>query len=95
MKVTILYTMEGCPYCMMIKEELNKNNIEFIERDIHIFEEEYDEFVKVTKNDYVPSFMLLTIDENYNTENVKLLAPERDYHDINEGVRMVKNYLLD
>ena len=95
MKVTVVYTMEGCPYCGMIKEELNKNNISFIERDINEHEDEYNEFVSITKNEYVPSLMLLTLDEEENAHNVKLLAPERDYHDIFEGVEMVKNYLLD
>ena len=33
MKVVILYTMKGCPYCTMIKEELEKSNIYFLERD--------------------------------------------------------------
>ena len=39
--------------------------------------------------------MLLTLDENDEPFNVKLLAPDRDYEDIYEGVKMVKNYLLD
>jgi hypothetical protein len=39
--------------------------------------------------------MLLTIGENDETSNVKLLAPDRDYQDIYEGVKMVKEYLLD
>ena len=72
-----------------------KNNILFIERDIDDFEEEYEEFTKVTNNEYVPSLMLLTLDENDEPFNVKLLAPDRDYEDIYEGVKMVKNYLLD
>ncbi len=46
MKVAIVYTMEGCPFCQMIKEELEKNNLPFITRDIHEHEEEYEEFVR-------------------------------------------------
>ena len=95
MKVTIVYTMEGCPYCVQIKEEMKKNDIIFIERDIHVHEEEYDQFVNVTGNEYVPSLMLLTVGEGENVHNVKFLAPERDYNDIFEGVEMVKGYLLD
>lgn len=95
MKVTVVYTMKGCPFCTQIKEELTKNNILFIERDIDEFNEEYDEFTKITDNEYVPALMLLTIDENEETSNVKLLAPDRDYDDIYEGVRMVKEYYLD
>lgn len=95
MKVTVVYTMKGCPFCTQMKEELEKNNILFIERDIDDFEEEYEEFVKVTKNEYVPSLMLITLDKNDEPYNVKLLAPDRDYSDIYEGVSMVKDYFLD
>jgi glutaredoxin len=94
MKVTVVYTMKGCPFCAMIKEELEKENIPFLERDIDEYQEEYDEFSKVTENDYVPSLMLLTLDDKDNATNVELLAPERDFDDIYEGVKMVKRYLL-
>jgi glutaredoxin len=95
MKVTVVYTMEGCPFCSMIKEELNKENITFIERDINEFEEEYDEFSSITGNEYVPALMLLTLDEKEEASNVKLLAPDRDFSDIYEGVELVKNYMLE
>jgi glutaredoxin len=95
MKVAIVYTMEGCPFCTMIKEELEKEDIPFIERDIQEYEEEYDEFSRVTENDYVPALMLLTLDENDDASNVKLLAPDRDFQDIYEGVSMAKEYILD
>jgi len=95
MKVTVVYTMKGCPFCSMIKEELDKEDISFIERDIHEFEEEYDEFTKITENDYIPALMLLTLDENEEASNIQLLAPDRDFNDIYEGVELVKNYLLD
>jgi glutaredoxin len=86
--------MKGCPFCTMIKEELEKENIPFIERDIDDFEEEYDEFTKLTENEYVPALMLLTLDEKDNTSNIQLLAPERDFQDIFEGVELVKGYVL-
>jgi glutaredoxin len=40
MKVAVIYTMKGCPHCTSIKEELNKENIPFLDRDINEFEEE-------------------------------------------------------
>ena len=95
MKIAVVYTMKGCPYCMQIKEELNKNKILFIERDIEDFEEEYDEFANVVENEYVPALMLLTLDDKDNASNVQLLAPDRDFQDIHEGVQLVKNYLLN
>jgi glutaredoxin len=95
MKVAIVYTMKGCPFCSMIKEALEKEYIPYIERDIQEYEEEYDEFSKVTENDYVPALMLLTLDENDEASDVKLLAPDRDFEDIHEGVSMAKKYILD
>jgi glutaredoxin len=64
MKIAIVYTMKGCPHCIHIKEELNKNNLPFIERDIDDFESEYDDFTKIVQNEYVPAMMLITLDEN-------------------------------
>jgi glutaredoxin len=61
MKVAVVYTMEGCPFCQMIKEELEKNNLPYITRDINEHEEEYEEFVRVTENEYVPSLFLLKL----------------------------------
>ena len=87
--------MKGCPFCSMIKEELTKENIDFMERDIHEYEKEYDEFSKITQNEYIPALMLLTLDENEEASNVELLAPDRDFNDIYEGVELVKNYLLN
>ncbi len=95
MKIAVVYTMKGCPHCIHIKEELNKNDLPFVERDIDDFEEEYDEFTKIVQNEYVPAMMLITLDENEEATNVKFLAPDRDYQDIIEGVEMVKNYISE
>lgn len=95
MKVAIVFTMEGCPFCEMIKEEFKKNNIDIIPRDIDEHKEEYDAFVDATGSDYVPAIMLLTLDENENANNVKLLAPDKDFEDIYEAVEITKGYLLD
>lgn len=86
--------MKGCPFCTMIKEELDKENIIYLERDIHEFEDEYEDFVNVTENEYVPALMLLTLDDEDNPSDVQLLAPERDFQDIYEGVELVKGYVL-
>jgi glutaredoxin len=95
MKIAIVYTMKGCPHCIHIKEEINKNNLPFIQRDIDDFESEYDDFTKIVQNEYVPAMMLITLDENEEAKNVKFLAPDRDYQDIFEGVEIVKNYISE
>ena len=93
-KVAVLFTMKGCPFCVELKEMLEKENIFFVDRDIHEHEEEYDLFVEVTGNDFVPAFMLI---ENPDAEQplTELFAPDRDFDDINEGFEIIKSFLND
>jgi len=94
MKAAIIYTMDGCSHCINMKEQLKENNIDFLERNIDKHKNEYESFVKATKNDYLPAFTLLEIDDDNNVNNIVLMAPDRDYKDINEAIDKVKNYLL-
>jgi len=92
MKKVIVYTMKGCPWCLEMKNTLKESKIKFIERDIDKYKSEYDLFVEATGNDYVPALMLLTLNEG-DAQDVKLMAPDRDYEDISEAVDKVKEYL--
>lgn len=92
MKQVILYSMEGCPWCSQMKDALKAENIEYRERNIDVYKKEYDKFVEATQNEYVPAFMLFETDGK-SINNVKLMAPERDYDDIPEAVQKVKSYL--
>ena len=87
--LVILYTMKGCPFCDMMKEQLVEENIEYYERDIDEHDEEHKLFVEVTGSDYVPAFMIV----DTVTEDAKLFAPDRDFQDINEAVGIIKNIL--
>jgi len=90
-KVAVLFTMKGCPFCVDLKEMLEKEDIPFVDRDIHEYEEEYNLFVEVTENEYVPAFMLIeSPEENPVTE---LFAPERDFEDITEGFEIIKSFI--
>ena len=88
-QLIVLYTMESCPFCVMMKEQLEKENIPFIMRDIDEEMEEYDLFKKaVGGNVFVHAFMIIETDgENHNT---KFFAPERDYDEIEDGVKIIK-----
>ncbi len=87
--------MDGCPHCTNIKDEFKKNNIVFIDRDINEYEDEYNQFVSVVKNEYVPSLILLTLDDKNESTDVKFLTPDNDYNTIYEAVEIVKKYLLN
>ena len=90
-KVVVLFTMKQCPFCHMLKEMLDKENFDYVDRDIHEYEEEYNLFVEVTNNEYVPSFMLI---ESPDDDPITgLFAPDRDFEDINEGVKIIKEFI--
>jgi glutaredoxin len=75
-KLVVLFTMEGCPFCVEMKNMLKEQN---------------ELFVEITENDYVPAFMLI---ENYEKEPVShLFAPDRDYKDIEDGVKIIKEWV--
>jgi glutaredoxin len=89
-KLLIVFTMEGCPFCQIMKDRLTEEEIEYYERDINIHEEEYNMFKEITENDFVPAFMIV---ENPDDEPFShLFAPERDYNEIEEGIGIIKEH---
>jgi hypothetical protein len=91
-KLLVIFTMEGCPYCVQMKDKLNESNIEYAERDIFEYDDEYKLFVELTQNDYVPSFMIIESPEE--NPNSLLFAPERDFDDIDDGVTIIKEHFI-
>ena len=90
-KIVILFTMKGCPHCVEMKKMLVNEGIDFVDRDIDEYEEEYNMFVEITENEYVPAFMLI---ENPETDPIsELYAPDRDYDDLEDGVGIIKEWL--
>lgn len=91
-KVVVLFTMDSCPFCHTLKEMLDKSGIEYIDRDIDKHKDEYDMFVNITENDFVPAFMLIKSPET-ETPITELFAPDRDFNDINEGYEIIKSFI--
>jgi glutaredoxin len=90
-KVVVLFTMKGCPFCDDMKNMLEEEGIDFVNRDIYEYEEEFNLFAEITNSDYVPAFMLI---ENPETEpKSELFAPDRDYENITEGVKIIKEWV--
>ena len=90
-KLVILFTMEGCPHCETMKKQLTESNIPFEVRDIDEHEDEYEMFVEITENEFVPAFMIV---ESPDTDEHKsyLYAPDRDYNEIEEGIAIIKEH---
>ena len=92
-KVIVLFTMKKCPFCHMLKEMLDKEGVSYVDRDIHEYDEEYNLFVEVTENEFVPAFMLIESPEDNPV--TRLFAPDRDFNDIEEGAKIIKEFFQD
>lgn len=90
-KIAIVFTMKSCPHCHDFKKLLDEAQVDYVDRDIYDYEEEYEMFVEATGNEYVPAFMLI---ENFESEtpNTKLFAPDRDFEDIDQGLTIIKEF---
>lgn len=86
----VVYTMEGCPFCTDFKEMLTKEGIEFFDRDIDDYKDEYDIFVEVTDNDMIPAMLIIEGDDE-NHESF-LYAPERNYNELSEAVTIIQGH---
>ena len=85
--------MKGCPFCDEFKTMLESENIEFYDRDIDEYEEEYDTFSKITENDMVPA--LLLIEQIGKKKKAHLYAPDRNYNELTEAVDLIKKHKED
>ena len=86
----IVYTMEGCPFCVQFKELLTKEGIEFFDRDIEKYKDEYDTFSKITENDMIPALLIIEGDgKDYDSY---LYAPDRNYNELSEAVDIINNH---
>jgi glutaredoxin len=88
----VVYTMKECPFCNEFKEMLVKEGIEFYDRDIDEYEEEYNLFSEITENDMVPALLIVEGNEEYH--NSYLYAPERNYNELTEAVEIIKGHLM-
>ena len=78
----IIYTQNTCGYCKAVKEELTKNNIEFEDKLINKFEDEWNKIVSLTG---IPITPTICYKENY-------FVSGRDFGNANGLVNMLKDY---
>ena len=86
----IVYTMKGCPFCVDFKEMLTKEGIEFFDRDIDEYADEYELFTEVTDNDMIPALLIIEGDDEKHESF--LYAPERNYNELSEAVTIIQGH---
>ena len=82
MEKIIIYTMETCPYCKIIKEELTKNNIEFEERLTSEFQEEWSDTTSLTR---IPTTPTIVYKNNF-------FLPGRDFGNPQGLINLLENF---
>ena len=85
--------MKGCPHCTDFKNTLTENNVSFYEHDIDEYQEEYDMFVEVTKNEFVPAFMIIEEKESGEFDS-KCFAPDTGFETLEEALEIIKGEIL-
>lgn len=85
--------MKGCPHCVDFKEKLQENNVHFYDYDIDEHKDEYDMFVEVTENEFVPAFMIIETTDD-GTAEAKCFAPDTNFETLEEALEIAKKELI-
>jgi hypothetical protein len=70
----------------MLKEE----GVEFFDRDIDKYKDEYDIFSEITDNDMIPA--LLIIEGSGKDYKSFLYAPEKNYNELTEALQIINEH---
>tara|TARA_R100000908_G_scaffold43775_1_gene20560 strand:+ start:148 stop:543 length:396 start_codon:yes stop_codon:yes gene_type:complete len=80
MEKIIIYTNEACPYCKVVKEEFEKQNVEFEERLTKDHIKKWENIVNLTGLPSVPTV-------EYNNE---YFVPGREFNSPNQLIDILK-----
>lgn len=87
----VVYTMQGCPHCVEFKRMLTEKKIEFYDRDIEEFKDEYELFVRASENNFIPA--LLIIEDNGDIQEPHIYTPETHYNTLDDAIVIIENHL--
>ena len=82
LKDVIIYSSEHCPYCKNVKEEFEKQEIKFEERDTMEFKTDWDQIIKLTG---VPSIPTILYEGEY-------FVPGRDFGNPQGLIQILSTY---
>jgi len=81
MKQIEVYTLPNCPACKRLKETLNNENIEYVNKDTKEFAEEWKDIQRITKTYFLPTIKVGNI----------YLSPNRDFKNDEEAIKMIQD----
>jgi len=85
----IIFTLNGCGHCSILKGELNNEGIEYTEIEVSKHEEIWNKVVKQTGHNSLPTVFISLNGE----DDGPVFVPGRDYRDKDEIVKIIKTYI--
>ena len=84
-----IFTLNGCGHCKELKKGLNEQNIDYIELEIGKNQEIWDQVVKQTGHNVLPTVFISLA----GGEDGPVFVPGRDYVEKEDVIEKIKEYL--
>lgn len=85
----LLFTLNGCGHCVILKTKLKETSIPFTEIEVTSNEKLWNQVVKQTKMDLLPTFFIKQDD----TGSGPVFCPTRDFNNEEEALEIIKKYI--
>jgi glutaredoxin 3 len=84
-----IFTLSGCGHCKTMKNLLSENNLPYKEFEINENREIFDQVVKLTGQNVLPTIYL----QDKETGQGPIFVPGRDYMEENEILEKIWKYI--
>lgn len=84
-----IFSLRGCGHCKTLKEKLNEESILFTELEINSNREIWDQVVKQTGLNILPTVFI----KKGDSDDGPVFVPTRDFSSTEEIVEKLKNYV--
>ena len=91
MKKVVVYSQEGCSHCAELKNLLEQQGIPYMVTDIDNKKEDWQIISESTGNEYVPQVLIV----DPSDESARILAPDRDFDEVNECIQHIMTELYE
>jgi glutaredoxin len=85
----LLFTLDTCGHCKMLKERLVNESIPFTEIEVNSNQSLWNQVVTQSKNEYLPTFFI----KKEGSDTGPIFCPERDFENDDQAIEIIKKYI--
>lgn len=85
----LLFTLDTCGHCKMLKERLINESIPFTEIEVSSNQSLWNQVVTQSKNEYLPTFFI----KKEGSDTGPIFCPERDFENDDQAIEIIKKYI--